>query len=577
MSQAEINPTNTISDIKFMLGRKFSDPEVQARSKKWAFKIVDGGKGKLLVEVTLKGKKVRYSAEDLAGMVLKDLTTLAAKFIGEEVKYAVLTVPAFFTAEATKALTEASTKIGLKVLRLIKEPTAAAMAYGLDDPAVAKPGSQNVLIYDFGGGTCDASLLRVDAGGVMTLVAHAEDTNLGGAEFDQRLVDFFKQTFERKNKCKVEGKESARVLAKLKQACNKVKSSLSSGPQASIQLDSLMDGHDLYESVSRARFEASASDLISGSLKPVVQVLAAAGMEASQVDQVLLVGGSSRIPKVKEEVKKFMGAVPCLDSENPNEALAYGAAVQAGLLGPHAASAELDKEPKLLLSSATLGVGVAGGLVYPVIPSKTSLPCSRTITTSTSADNQTSVLLTLCQGERVKVADNDVVGTFVLDGIAKAGRGVPQIVVKFELDKEGALTVSATDASNKKNASLEVTKGSKAGSSTVDAAAAKKDKAYLAQVAALRDLRVRVEELGADIKSGKAPKDAIGAWGSVRKWLQTAEAAKEAPAFGLTIAKRAELDLACAEEESEDDDEETDDEDDESEGSDSGSESEDMD
>jgi L1 cell adhesion molecule like protein len=378
-------------------------------------------------------------------------------------------------------------------------------------------------------------------------------------------MDHFVGTFERKTKVTIEGKEAARTLSRLEHACEKAKSSLSSGAQANISLDSLFDGKDLYDSVSRARFEALCASSFSKCLAPLKSALEQSGVAKDQLDQVLLVGGCTRMPKIKDTLKSFLGDVPVIDTFNPSEVIASGATIQSGLLAPHHASAELNKTPTVAMTTLSLSIGVVGGLAYPIVPRGTALPCTTMLPTSTSEDNQTSVSITVCQGERLKVGDNDIVGRFVLSGIAAAPRGTAKVAVKFSLDKEGVLTVTATDESSKTSSALTVQRSATASdSSAAVAEAAKKeglDKLYFSQVSALRDLAQLVQDTiaapttKADVKAGCA---------KIASWVAVALAKDSVPALPSIMAKRSEFDalvkVAVVEDDSDDEDDEEDEE-----------------
>lgn len=568
-SQAHLNPTNTVYDIKSLLGHKFSDPVIQTKMKQWPFKVVQGKDDVPLVEVTLKGKTKQFSGEDLAGMILEDMKKLAASYLGKEVSSAVVTVPSYFTDKQRKSVLAAAAKIKLNILRLINEPTAAAIAYGLDQNSSEQKQNQSICVVDFGGGACDVSLLSIQDG-MMQVKAHACDIHLGGEDLDLRLLEHFKKTFERKSKVKLEGPGSELSLFKLRIACEKVKRSLSSGPQAVCSMDSLFKGKDLYDTISKARFEALSSDLFSRSLKPLKDVLSQAGMEVSELDQIVLVGGCTRIPRVKQMFKDFAGSnVSVVDSINPDEAVASGAAIQASLLLPHAKTSELTKAITVEVSSLTVGLAVSGGLVYPVIPRHSILPCTRTITTSTAEDGQTSVLLHIMQGERLRCEGNDTLGKFVLSGISKDSlRGVPQIEVSFSLDENSMLTVTAVDKASKKEEKMTVTKEEKENVESVEKMVKfaesnqAADRTYMETVGVAAELRLQLKSLrkGLQDKSIKDVKGTIStSCGSADKLLQKGDS------MDLTEVKAALLQLQSAanHEDEDDDDDEDDDEGDE--------------
>lgn len=450
-NQAAMNPVNTIFDVKRLIGRKFMDATVQRDRKLLPYKISDSN-GKPMISVDIKGEEKSFSPEQISAMVLGKMKKVAEEYLGKEVKNAVVTVPAYFNDAQRQATKDAGTIAGLNVMRIINEPTAAAIAYGLN-----KKGEKNILVFDLGGGTFDVTLLTIDDG-VFEVLATNGDTHLGGEDFDQRVMDYMMKLFKRKYNKDLSGDK--RALAKLRRESEKAKRALSSQTQVRIEIESLHDGQDFSETLTRARFEELNSDLFRRTLKPVEKVLKDAGLAKGEVHEVVLVGGSTRIPKVQQLVSDFFNGKAPSKGINPDEAVAYGAAVQAGILSGDGGEAT-DGIVLVDVAPLSLGIETVGGVMSKIIPRNSKVPASKSQTFTTYQNNQEVVSIQVFEGERAMTKDCHMLGKFDLTGIRKAPRGEPQIVVSFDVNTDGILSVSAEEegASNKESITITNDKG----------------------------------------------------------------------------------------------------------------------
>ncbi|XP_045828654.1 heat shock 70 kDa protein 18-like [Trifolium pratense] len=449
-SQVTRNPTNTIFEVKRLIGRRFSDASVQSDMKLWPFKVISGPGDKPMIVVNYKNEEKQFAAEEISSMVLWKMRKISEAYLGSTVKDVIVTVPAYFNNSQRQATKDAGLIADLNVMRVINEPTAAVLAYGLDKKITDD--ECKVLIFDLGGGTFDVSLLVIEAC-VFEVLATAGDTHLGGEDFDNIVVNHFIEEFKRKHKKDISG--NPRALRRLRGECEKAKRSLSSTTQTTIEIDSLYEGVDFYTTITRDKFEELNMDLFMRCMETVEKCLRDANVDKKSVNDVVLVGGSTRIPKVQSLLQDFFDGKELCNSINPDEAVAYGAAIQAAIM-----SATHEKLEEILLldvNSLSLGLQTVGGVMTTLIPRNTSIPNKKEKIFSTSVDNQSGVPIRVYEGERGMTKDNNFLGTFTLYDIPPAPRGVPQINVCFEIDVNGILNVSAEDKTTGKKNKITIT------------------------------------------------------------------------------------------------------------------------